>query len=114
MTADTKTVEQTEEKKAVEEEEMKKGEEKDATEKTDDKAEKADKEKPKKEPAPPKPTVHKADFEKDVVYVYQFTRTPVLPSLSPYCLKVETFLRLAGLKYEVGYWLWPPWGGRRN
>ncbi|XP_055529924.1 failed axon connections isoform X2 [Wyeomyia smithii] len=47
-----------------------------------------------------KPTVHKTNFEKDVVYLYQFTRTPLLPSMSPYCLKVETWLRLAGLKYE--------------
>lgn len=45
--------------------------------------------------------VHKADFEKEVVYLYQFTRTPALPSLSPYCLKVETWLRLANVKYEV-------------
>merc|ERR1711915_945270 len=79
-------------------------------EKTDDKAEKEDKDKkeekkeeaakPKKEAAPPKPAVHKQNFEKDIVYLYQFTRTPVLPSLSPYCLKVETWLRLAGIKYE--------------
>jgi glutathione S-transferase len=49
---------------------------------------------------PPKVTVHKADFEKDIIYLYQFSRTPFLPSISPYCLKVETWLRLAGLKYE--------------
>ena len=53
-----------------------------------------------KEPAPPKVLVHKGNFEKDIVYLYQFSRTPLLPSLSPYCLKVETWLRLAGLKYE--------------
>lgn len=53
-----------------------------------------------KEPAPPKVLVHKSNFEKDIVYLYQFSRTPLLPSLSPYCLKVETWLRLAGLKYE--------------
>ncbi|XP_022920642.1 failed axon connections isoform X2 [Onthophagus taurus] len=53
-----------------------------------------------KEPAPPKVLVHKANFEKDVVYLYQFSRTPLLPSLSPYCLKVETWLRLANMKYE--------------
>ncbi|XP_042873631.1 failed axon connections-like isoform X3 [Penaeus japonicus] len=107
---DTKPVEQTEEKKEEVKDEVKKEEAEvnNADEKVDDKAEKADKEKkeekkevkPKKEPAPPKPAVHKLDFEKDVVYLYQFTRTPVLPSLSPYCLKVETWLRLAGLKYE--------------
>ncbi|KAJ6646005.1 Failed axon connections [Pseudolycoriella hygida] len=49
----------------------------------------------------PKITVHKADFEKDIIYLYQFSRTPFVPSLSPYCLKVETWLRLAGLKYET-------------
>jgi len=108
---DTKPVEQTEEKKEEVKEEVKKeeAEANNAEEKSDDKAEKEDKEKkeepkkevkPKKEPAPPKPTVHKPDFEKDVIYLYQFTRTPVLPSLSPYCLKVESWLRLAGLKYE--------------
>lgn len=53
-------------------------------------------------PAPkaPKPTVHKADYEKDVVYLYQFSRTKNIPSPSPFCLKVETWLRMAGIKYE--------------
>uniref|UniRef100_A0A1B6MCY9 Failed axon connections n=1 Tax=Graphocephala atropunctata TaxID=36148 RepID=A0A1B6MCY9_9HEMI len=55
---------------------------------------------PAPEPQPPKPVVRKTNFEKDIVYLYQFSRTPVVPSLSPYCLKVETWLRLAGLKYE--------------
>lgn len=51
--------------------------------------------------APAKPvTVHKTNYEKDVVYLYQFFRTPLLPSISPYCLKVETWLRLNGIKYE--------------
>lgn len=53
-----------------------------------------------KEPAPKKPNVFKQNFEKDVVYLYQFARTTSLPSLSPYVLKVETWLRLSGLKYE--------------
>lgn len=61
----------------------------------------------KSEPAP-KCNVHKTNFEKDMIYLYQFSRTPLLPSLSPYCLKVETWLRLAGLKYEVSKCLiWP-------
>uniref|UniRef100_A0A1B6DW48 Failed axon connections n=1 Tax=Clastoptera arizonana TaxID=38151 RepID=A0A1B6DW48_9HEMI len=55
---------------------------------------------PTPEPIPPKPVVKKMNYEKDIVYLYQFSRTPVVPSLSPYCLKVETWLRLAGLKYE--------------
>jgi outer membrane biosynthesis protein TonB len=38
------------------------------------------------------PGVHKPNFEKDVVYLYQFPRTPLLPSLSSYCLKVETWI----------------------
>lgn len=54
-----------------------------------------------KEPAPKKLNVFKQNFEKDVVYLYQFARTTSLPSLSPYVLKVETWLRLTGLKYEV-------------
>ncbi|XP_053987246.1 failed axon connections isoform X2 [Hylaeus anthracinus] len=45
-------------------------------------------------------SVHKTNFEKDTVYLYQFSRTPLLPSLSAYCLKVETWLRLNGIKYE--------------
>ncbi|XP_014271424.1 failed axon connections [Halyomorpha halys] len=74
--------------------------------KEDTKSQEAAKEKeaeqaaPAPEPQPPKPIVHKANFEKDVVYLFQFSRTPVIPSMSPYCLKVETWLRLAGLKYE--------------
>jgi hypothetical protein len=45
--------------------------------------------------------VHKTNYEKDIVYLYQFSRTPLLPSLSPFCLKVESWLRLAGIKYEI-------------
>lgn len=45
-------------------------------------------------------TVHKKDFENEIVYVYQFVRTPTLPSLSACCLKVENFLRMNGIQYE--------------
>jgi hypothetical protein len=58
-----------------------------------------------KDAAPKKLNVFKQNFEKDVVYLYQFARTTSLPSLSPYVLKVETWLRLTGLKYEVSYCL---------
>lgn len=43
---------------------------------------------------------HKGDYEKDVVYLYQFCRCGISPSVSPFCLKVETWLRFAGIKYE--------------
>ncbi|XP_016931913.1 failed axon connections isoform X1 [Drosophila suzukii] len=78
-----------------------------------DKQQQQDGEEPKKEEAAAAPVaakseappaqkfnVHKTNFEKDIIYLYQFSRTPLLPSLSPYCLKVETWLRLVGLKYE--------------
>lgn len=68
-----------------------------------EKCKKEEVKKEKKPLAPPKPVVYKTDFEKDVVYLYQFSRTPVLPSISPFCLKVESYLRMAGIKYEVGF-----------
>ena len=46
------------------------------------------------------PTVHRADWVKDTVYLYQFSRAPTIASASPFCLKVETFLRMTGLTYE--------------
>ena len=45
-------------------------------------------------------TVRKADWEKDKIYLYQFTRCPTIASASPFCLKVETFLRMTNLTYE--------------
>lgn len=85
-------------------EELKKEEDVKEEEKKDEGKEnkKEQKETKKKEvvKAPPPPAVHKKDFEKDVVYLYQFNRTPKVPSISPYCLKVETWLKFHGIKYE--------------
>lgn len=53
---------------------------------------------PKKK-APPK--VRKTNWEQDVVYLYQFPRAPTVPSVSAYCLKVENYLRMNEIKYEV-------------
>lgn len=55
----------------------------------------------KSETLKPVVTVHKKDFEKDVIYVYQFVRSAPIPSLSVACLKLETWLRITGLQYEV-------------
>lgn len=94
----------TEEKKEVKEDapvDNGQNKEKEETPASGEKAAEEKAEEKKAEAAPPKPTVHKINFEKDIVYLYQFSRTPVLPSTSPYCLKLETWLRLAGIKYEV-------------
>jgi len=92
------------EAEAENKEEEKKDEEKKEDSEKDEKAKKEKKEKEVKEPKepapPPPPPVHKKDFEKDIVYLYQFPRCPKLPNISPKCLKVETWLKLHGIKYE--------------
>uniref|UniRef100_A0A914VYQ2 Glutathione S-transferase n=1 Tax=Plectus sambesii TaxID=2011161 RepID=A0A914VYQ2_9BILA len=42
----------------------------------------------------------KPNFEKDVVYLVQFPRPTTCPNMSPFCLKLETWLRMMEIKYE--------------
>merc|ERR1712142_927538 len=51
-------------------------------------------------PSKPKLILQKRDWEKDVVYLCQFPLCPSVRSISPFALKVETWLRLTGIKYE--------------
>jgi len=50
----------------------------------------------------PKPVrvLQKTNWEKDVVYLCQFPLCPSVRTISPFALKLETWLRLAGIKYE--------------
>ena len=44
----------------------------------------------------------KSNWKQDVVYLVQFPRLPNgLPNASPYCLKIETVLRVYDIKHEV-------------
>jgi hypothetical protein len=43
---------------------------------------------------------YKTNFNAGVVYMYQFPRSPVIPSLSPFALKLETWLRMNNVNYE--------------
>jgi len=80
---------------ADEEKEEKKDEEKEDEELKEDITEEKKAVKEKK-----KAVVHKKDFEKDVVYLFQFNRCSTIPSLSPACLQVESWLKLHGIKFE--------------
>jgi hypothetical protein len=40
-------------------------------------------------------------YPKDVVILHQFPRGPRAPSASPFPIKLETWLRMAGIKYQV-------------
>merc|ERR1719508_597921 len=49
---------------------------------------------------PKKPTVHTKVWEENKVYLYQSSRTPQIPSISPQELKLESWLKLHGISYE--------------
>ena len=41
------------------------------------------------------------EYPKDTVILFQFPRAHHTPSLSPFALKLETWIRAAGIQYQV-------------
>merc|ERR1711977_817293 len=85
---------------AEEEAEEKKDEEKKDEEKKEEEATEEVTEEKKEVKEKKKPVVNKKDFEEDVVYLFQFNRSSQIPSISPLCLQVESWLKLHGIKFE--------------
>lgn len=49
------------------------------------------------------PRLQKEDYEKDIIYLVQFPVSPFIRSISPFALKLETYLRLKKICYEPLY-----------
>ncbi|EGT38917.1 hypothetical protein CAEBREN_32518 [Caenorhabditis brenneri] len=49
----------------------------------------------------PKPAIHKTDYKKDTVYLYQFKRFKNCPNMSPFCMKLEILCRVYNIPYEI-------------
>ena len=49
-------------------------------------------------PTPPIQLIKK-DWEKNVVYLFQFPLCPTVRTISPFALKLETWLKLTGTKF---------------
>jgi len=54
----------------------------------------------KKLTKPPLKPIQKTDWKKDVVYLYQFPLVPKVRTISPFALKLETWLRINKIPYE--------------
>ncbi|PAV86430.1 hypothetical protein WR25_24465 [Diploscapter pachys] len=47
------------------------------------------------------PKLNVENWKKDVVYLFQFPRITTAPNLSPFCLKIESMLRVYNIKHEI-------------
>jgi len=50
-----------------------------------------------------KTVLQKPDYKKDIVYLVQFPISPTIRTISPFALKLETYLRLKKVPYESVY-----------
>ncbi|KAI6172461.1 Failed axon connections-like protein [Aphelenchoides besseyi] len=48
-----------------------------------------------------KQSVYIRDYEPGLVYLFQYPRIKCVPNLSPYCIKLETWLRFTKVNYKV-------------
>jgi len=53
-----------------------------------------------KMPSKSKNQCYVTDFEEGLVYLFQFPRLKALPNLSPFCVKLEAWLRFSDIKYK--------------
>ncbi|GMT23424.1 hypothetical protein PFISCL1PPCAC_14721, partial [Pristionchus fissidentatus] len=53
-----------------------------------------------------KSILHEKKWKKDTVYLYQLPGTAKMSSISPFCIKVEAFLRLHKIDFERRYSVW--------
>ncbi|GMR45137.1 hypothetical protein PMAYCL1PPCAC_15332 [Pristionchus mayeri] len=54
----------------------------------------------KKVKGKPRHTIHEKKWKQGIVYLYQMAGTKSMSSASPFCIKVETFLRLHKIPFE--------------
>ena len=47
--------------------------------------------------------LRKPDYKNDLIYLMQFPVSPTIRSISPFSIKLETFLRLKKIPYEPVY-----------
>lgn len=47
-----------------------------------------------------KPELMEPNYKKDVVYLFQFTGNETVSSISPFCIKIEAYMRLNNIKFE--------------
>ena len=48
-------------------------------------------------------TLRKPDYKENMIYLVQFPVSPSIRSISPFALKLETYMRMKNIQYEPVY-----------